>query len=145
MKELSFRIIIDAQLDGKLAERALSYKSEFFIALLTISCTFILTDLWKNVLKNLLSLHWKIFHSFKSGTFHLSPNENILTIARKKSIPHLYTFLYTYSTKIGYCFSIKNSLWKNYNNFQGFFEGWELFNKMCVCNGTRIIVFWRVQ
>jgi hypothetical protein len=61
---------------------------------LTISCTFILTDLWKNVLKNLLSLHWKIFHSFKSGTFHLSPNENILTIARKKSIPHLYTFLY---------------------------------------------------
>ena len=33
MKELSFRIIIDAQLDGKLAERALSYKNEFFIAL----------------------------------------------------------------------------------------------------------------
>ena len=43
-------------------------------------------------------------------TFHLSPHENILTIA----LINIHYLFYIYNTKIGYCFSNKNNLLKNF-------------------------------
>ena len=50
-------------------------------------------------------------------TFHLSPNENILTIARIKTF-----IICLYNTKINYCFSqncLSNNLYHNFLNTYG--------------------------